>query len=139
MRIWGHLPTFKNEVRFYESNWFNFPDSEVAMGNLGVAYLNHGLANKSLDTWLEASRQNKLYDVPWYNLYSLCKQNGDLVGARRFLKMCLEAQTVHFPDQWQREFNELDHAIKNSVSIGELTNRVNKAIKEAKYECTGTV
>ena len=31
MRVWVHLPTFTNEVRFYESNCFNFPDSEVAM------------------------------------------------------------------------------------------------------------
>ena len=139
MRVWVHLPTFKNDVRFYESNWFNFPDSEVAMGNLGVAYINHGLANKGLDTWLEASRQNKLYDVPWYNLYSLCKQNGDIVGARRFLRMCLDAQTVHFPKQWEKEMQELETFISKSGSLQDFTQVINKSIKEAGYERAGTV
>lgn len=139
MRIWVHLPTFQNEVRFYESNWFNFPDSEVAMGNLGVAYLNHGMANKALDTWQEASRQNKFYDVPWYNLYSLCKQNGDIQGARRFLKMCLDAKTVHFPDQWKREMAELDNLIGKSGSIQDHIQLINKTIGEGHYERSGAV
>ena len=139
MRIWIHLPTFQNEVRFYESNWFNFPESEVAMGNLGVAYLNHGLANKALDTWQEASRQNKFYDVPWYNLYSLCKQNGDVLGAKKFLRMCLDAKTVHFPDQWKKEMQELEFLSHNVVSIQEITQRVNKSFKEGNYECAGSV
>lgn len=139
MRVWVHLPTFQNEVRFYESNFFNFPDSEVAMGNLGVAYLNHGMANKAMDTWQEASRQNKLYDVPWYNLYSLCKQNGDVHGARRFLRMCLNAKTVHFPEQWEKEMRDLDFLAQNVVSIQEITSNLNRRIAEGKYECPGNV
>jgi hypothetical protein len=136
MRIWVHLPTFRNEVRFYESNWFNFPGSEVAMGNLGVAYLNHGLPNKALDTWQEASRQNKFYDVPWYNLYSLCRQNGDIQGARRFLAMCLEAKIVHFPEQWKKELQEIENSISKMGSIQDFTQIINKSIREANYERT---
>jgi hypothetical protein len=139
MRVWVHLPTFQNEVRFYESNCINFPESEVAMGNLGVAYLNHGLANKSLDTWLEASRQNSLYDVPWYNLYSLCKQNGDLWGAKKFLTMCLNAKTIHFPDQWKKEMSELDGVLSKSISVQDVTLKVNKALKEANYGFAGVI
>ena len=135
MRIWVHLPTFKNEVRFYESNCFNFPESEVAMGNLGVAYLNHGMPNKSLDTWQEASRQNALYDVPWYNLYSICKQNGDIQGAKKFLTMCLNAKTIHFPDQWQKEMKELERLIQANIPILEFSKKLNQAIKEGNYEC----
>lgn len=112
MRIWVHLPTFANEVRYYESNCFNFPQSEVAMGNLGVAYLNHGMHYKAFDTWHEGTRQNPLYDVPFYNLYSICKQNGDIVSAKKFLLMCLNAKTVHFPDQWTKEMKELDNLIQ---------------------------
>lgn len=109
------------------------------MGNLGVAYLNHGMANKALDTWQEASRQNKFYDVPWYNLYSLCKQNGDIQGARRFLKMCLDAKTVHFPDQWKREMAELDNLIGKSGSIQDHIQLINKTIGEGHYERSGAV
>jgi len=111
MRVWVHLPTFANEVRYYESNCFNFPDSEVAMGNLGVAYMNHGMHYKAYDTWHEGTRQNPLYDVPWYNLYSICKQNGDLISAKKFLAMCLNSKTVHFSEQWQKEMKELEAII----------------------------
>ena len=138
MRIWVHLPTFQNEVRFYESNCFNFPQSEVAMGNLGVSYLNHGMHYKAFDTWHEASRQNSLYDVPWYNLYSICKQNGDLQGAKKFLMMCLNASTIHFPDQWKKEMVELDRLIQINIPIAEFSKRLNHAIKEGNYGSPGT-
>lgn len=133
MRVWVHLPTFQNEVRYYESNCFNFPDSEVAMGNLGVAYLNHGMAHKAFDTWHEGTRQNALYDVPWYNLYSICKQNGDLLGARRFLMMCLNAKTIHFPDQWSKELKEVDRLITTHRSLSDHMFEINKRIMEAGY------
>jgi len=120
MRIWVHLPTFNNEVRFYESNCFNFPNSEVAMGNLGVSYLNHGMPHKALDTWLEASRQNPLYDVPWYNLYSLAKQNGDIFNARNYLQKCLNAKVIHFPDMWKKELADLDAIITQAITDGKI-------------------
>ena len=120
MRIWVHFPTFYNEVRFYESNVFNFPTSEGAMGNLGVAYLNHGMPHKAIDTWFEATRQNPIYDVPWYNLYSLSKQNGDVIAARNFLKKCLDAKTVHFNKLWEKELAELDVIIAQAISDGRI-------------------
>lgn len=120
MRVWVHLPSFQNEVRFYESNVFNFPDSEVAMGNLGVSYLNHGMAHKAFDTWQEATRQNPLYDVPWYNLYSIYKQNGDIINARKALAKCLNSTVIHFPEQWTKELAELDAIIAQAVSDGRI-------------------
>lgn len=137
MRVWVHLPTFQNEVRFYESNIFNFPDSEVAMGNLGVSYLNHGMRFKCMDAWLEASRQNSTYDVPWYNLYQICRQNGDLVGAQNFLRMCLKAKTVHFREVWAKEMKDLERLISTQGSIADVSKRLTNAIKEGKYERAG--
>ena len=134
MRVWVHLPTFQNEVRFYESNCFNFPESEVAMGNLGVSYMNHGMPNKCTDTWMEASRQNPLYDVPWYNLYQICKQNGDLNGAYKFLNFCLKAKTVHFKDMWVKEMEELKKVMGMQGSIQDFSKKLNKSITEGNYE-----
>ena len=139
MRVWVHLPTFINEVRFYESNLFNFPYSEVAMGNLGVAYLNHGLHHKSMDTWLEASRQNTLYDVPWYNLYQICKQNGDLQGAFRFLTFCLKAKTIHFKEQWVKEMEDLKRFMSIQGSPQDFSKKLNQSIKEGNYDRAGTI
>ena len=129
MRIWVHLPTFQNEVRFYESNCFNFPESEVAMGNLGVSYMNHGMPNKCTDTWMEASRQNPLYDVPWYNLYQICKQQGDINGAHKFLSLCLKAKTVHFREQWVKEMEELQKIIKISKPLTKSMEEINASYR----------
>lgn len=118
MRVWFHLPSYKNEVRFYESNAYNFPDSEVALGNLGVAYLNHGLPGRAIDTWHEATRVNPHYDVPWYNLYSFAKQRGDVLGARDFLKKCINSKVVHFKTQWEKELAELETIILKATSQG---------------------
>ena len=133
MRVWIHLPSFRNEVRFYESNALNFPDSEVAMGNLGVAYLNHGLPGKAVDTWLEATRINPAYDVPWYNLYSFSKQNGFVLDAKSYIKKCLDAKLVHFPEIWNKEFAELEKIVSLVSPLSEHMNRINKAIQEANY------
>ena len=73
--------------------------------------MNHGMHYKAFDTWHEGTRQNPLYDVPWYNLYSICKQNGDLISAKKFLSMCLKSRTVHFQAQWEKEMNELEATI----------------------------
>jgi len=97
------------------------------------------MGHKAIDTWNEASRQNALYDVPWYNLYSICKQNNDLYGARKFLMMCLNAKTVHFPDQWKKEMVELEKVISMNVSIPDFTKAVNARIKEANYGRTGAL
>ena len=99
------------------------------MGNLGVAYMNHGLHNKCVDTWNEASRQNPLYDVPWYNLYQVCKQNGDINGAYRFLNMCLKAKTVHFKEQWTKEMEEVKQLMKISKPLNKWMEEINASYR----------
>jgi len=50
MRTYLHLPTYKNEVDYYVSNFLNFRQSEVALGNLGVAFINQGMHGAAVDT-----------------------------------------------------------------------------------------
>ena len=123
MRTFLHLPTFKNEVDFYGSNFMNFRKSEVALGNLGVAFMNQGMHGAAVDTWTLATKINPLYDVPWYNLYSVFKGNGRLKEARDFLKKCLDAKVVHFEKRWSDELKEIETRIelqKNPVTPTEL-------------------
>lgn len=112
MRTFLHLPTFKNEVDFYLSNWLNFRKSEVCLGNLGVAYINQGMHGSGVDVWFLASKINPLYDVPWYNLYSVFKSNGKLAEAKDFLQKCLNAKVVHFEDRWTKEMEELNKILE---------------------------
>lgn len=86
----------------------NFRKSEVALGNLGVAHINQGMPGMAVDTWMLATRINPLYDVPWYNLYSVFKGNGRLGEAKDFLKRCLDAKVVHFDKKWREEMVELE-------------------------------
>ena len=99
------------------------------MGNLGVSYMNHGMPNKCTDTWMEASRQNPLYDVPWYNLYQICKQQGDINGAHKFLSLCLKAKTVHFREQWVKEMEELQKIIKISKPLTKSMEEINASYR----------
>ena len=118
MRTYVHLPTFKNEVDFYSSNFVNFRKSEVSLGNLGVAFINQGMAGAAIDTWSLATKINPHYDVPWYNLYSVFKGNGRFEEARDFLKRCLDAKVVHFDKKWKEEFDQ----IEKIISIQKTTN-----------------
>lgn len=123
MRTFLHLSTYRNEIDFYLSNWLNFRKSEVALGNLGVAYVNQGMHGAAVDTWKLATQVNPLYDVPWYNLYSVFKGHGQLEMARDFLKNCLNAKVVHFEKKWGDELIELEKHIefqKNPVKPTEL-------------------
>lgn len=123
MRTFLHLPTFKNEVDFYASNFLNFRKSEVALGNLGVAFISQGMTGAAVDTWMMATQINPHYDVPWYNLYSVFKGNERLQEARDFLKKCLDAKIVHFDKKWNEELVLLDAKIqaqKNPVTPTEL-------------------
>lgn len=112
MRTFLHLPTYKNEVDFYASNFLNFRKSEVALGNLGVAFINQGMQGAAVDTWILATKLNPHYDVPWYNLYSVFKGSGRLGEARDFLKKCLDAKIVHFDKKWTEELAELEKNIE---------------------------
>ena len=111
MRTFLHLPTYKNEVDYYSSNFLNFRKSEVALGNLGVAFINQGMHGAAVDTWMLATKINPHYDVPWYNLYSVFKGNGRLSEARDFLRKCMDAKIVHFDKKWGEELKQLDDQI----------------------------
>lgn len=128
MRTWVHLPTFDNEIKFYQSNIFNFPDSEVAYGNLGVICASKGLNNWAIDAWKESARINDFYDVPHYNLYSAYKANRLFNEAKAELYKCLNAKTVHFENQWKVEMEKLEKVSKIHQDIAIINNEMNIAI-----------
>ena len=135
MRSFMHLPTFKNEIDFYYSNWWNFRKSEVSLGNLGVAYVNQGMSGAAVDMWFLATKINPLYDVPWYNLYSVFKGSGKFHEAKDFLTKCLNAKVVHFEDRWKDEMVRLDELIgKTSSPHDELFQKAKKAFEERNPE-----
>ena len=141
MRLWGHHYTYKDEFFFYHSNLLNFPESEVAWGNLGVSYLNRGMIGSAMDAWVEGIRRNKEYDVCWYNLASLLRSRGPLNPnyaplfyqlfpipeieqifqkdpTRSFLHLCrlclskaVSSRTCHFPKPWQEELSTLEREL----------------------------
>ena len=133
-----HLPTYDNELRFYLSNTWNFPKSEVAYGNLGVAYTSLGLVGASSDMWIVASTINPEYDVPYYNLYSkhkssafLAIQNGSYEQGLQGISQCipmlekvLSRKILHFPEGWKKELDELKQVAANP--IGFLLNEMNR-------------
>jgi tetratricopeptide (TPR) repeat protein len=134
MRCWVHLPTFNNEIEFYQSNVFNFPDSEVAYGNLGVVWNFSGCGGSAVDCWRKAIDINKFYDVPHYNLYSLMKNTGQLEQAEVHLKNCLNGKTVHFNEIWQKEYIQLQAVIARKKEVEELNKKLNEALNAKKYE-----
>lgn len=136
MRTWTHLPTFENEIKFYQSNIWNFPESEVAYGNLGVIYANNQFPGSAADTWMLASKINPLYDVPLYNLYSMFRGSGHLHQAREFLQRCLNSKVVHFPEIWTKELDRINSDILINRDLRDHIKQINHAIGEAKYERT---
>jgi protein O-mannosyl-transferase len=108
MRTWQHLPTYCEETRFYMSNIWNFPDSEVSMANLGVILMRAGLQGMAMDYWSAAIKINPDYDVPYYNLYSTQKLKGDFVNARKNLIGAINTPTCHFRDMWTKELANFD-------------------------------
>lgn len=134
MRTWAHIPTFDNDMKFYQSNIWNFPDSEVAYGNLGVIYANKQLSGAAADAWLIATNINPFYDVPHYNLYSMFKGGRQFKQAKEFLQRCLNAKVVHFPDIWHKEMAELDAMIVVDQKAQETNQRINDALNQKRYE-----
>jgi len=128
VRTWMHLPTYKDEIAFYRSNAFNFPKSEVALGNLGVTYINNGMAGSAIDSWLEAIKINPLYDVPHFNLYSVFRNNGMVMQAYDHLKKCLDAKTVHFNKEWANEKLRCEEFMKVMRPLNEYTTELNKKV-----------
>ena len=126
-KTWDYLPTYDNELRFYQSNNWNFQKSEVAMGNLGVTYTRMGLEDTAKDTWMVATHLNPDYDVPWVNIFYQFRSkgfslinNGDYISGLSklkeglpFLEKALQCKICHFPEQWKKEYSELANAIRN--------------------------
>ena len=131
MRTFLFLPTFKNEIDFYLSNWLNFRKSEVALGNLGVAYINQGMPGAAVDTWTLSTRLNPLYDVPWYNLYSVFRGNGRLQEAWQFINNCLNAKVVHFKDRWVQEREELKKIMEGQQLTPKVENQTQQVFMDS--------
>lgn len=134
MRSLMHVWTFKDHVSFYTSNVMNFPKSEVAYGNLGVAYQAKGASGTAYDFWMEATKINPHYDVPWYNMHSLLKTQGALEQSREYLQKCMDAKVVHFKDTWQKEMDELNSAILKKQCFESLNKELNDAINAGRPE-----
>ncbi len=124
MRTLVHLPTYNEEVSFYQSNVWNFPDSEVAFGNLGVTYMKCNLISSAIDMWQIAIKINPTYDVAHYNISSVYKQKGDLNGARGFLQKAVESPQCHFKDLWTKELAQLDHEINYVNELNALSQQL---------------
>lgn len=136
-----HMPTYENELKFYLSNTWNFPSSEVAFGNLGVTYASAGLSGAANDMWLISSNLNPDYDVPQYNLFSRTKsqglmliQNGSyeqgiqtLAQSIPVLDRVLSCKVLHFPEVWKKELEELKNIVSNPISL--LVNELGRLHK----------
>ena len=131
MRTWAHLPTYDNEIKFYQSNLWNF-NSEVALGNLGVVYKRVGLDGMAVDSWKMATQVNDSYDVPHYNLYSIMKFAGALDQARYHLEKALNAKVCHFDKLWKEELSQLNNSIYLTQSSVSHINRIRKAMEEVR-------
>lgn len=139
MRVWVHLPTFSDETRFYESNYWNFPNSEVALGNLGVVCMGRGHVGTAVDVWKKSAELNPFYDVAHYNLYSVFRSNGMMQMAREYMQKCLNSKTVHFPDQWKKEAEDIEKQAISSQNINDIGTQLYKHQKEANYERYNTI
>lgn len=124
MRTWVHLPTYNEEVSFYQSNIWNFPDSEVAFGNLGVTYMRCNLLGSAIDMWQIALKINPNYDVAHYNIHSVLKQRGDFINAREHLKKAVESPQCHFKELWTKELQGLEHEIQYIQELNVLSQQL---------------
>lgn len=130
-RTMVHMPTYENELKFYLSNTWNFSKSEVAFGNLGVAYASTGLGGAANDMWVISGSLNPDYDVPHYNIFSRTKtqgmtyiQNGayeqgiqTLASSIPMIDKVLSCKVLHFPDVWRKERDELAAIVNNPVGL----------------------
>ncbi|MBU2052572.1 hypothetical protein KKH13_05185 [Patescibacteria group bacterium] len=134
MRTWAHIPTFLNEESFYESNIKNFPDSEIAYGNLGVIQNMVGKHGTAVDTWIQAIKINPFYDVPHCNLFGSFQANGMLEQARHHIIQALNCKIVHFKDRFEEDLKNIDKMLAKKRAMDDLNNRINIAINTGNYE-----
>lgn len=134
MRTWAHLPTYYNELMFYQSNVWNHPTSEVAYGNLGVTYLRMQLPGSAVDHWNLGGKVNQDYDVNWYNLYSIYRGQHMFDQAKQFLLRALSCTTCHFPKEWRDELNTLDMEIQWQKALAPVPNDQKDAWQKAQLE-----
>jgi len=132
MRTWVHLPTFGDEIPFYQSNIWNFPASEVAFANLGVTYMKRGLIGSAVDMWLIGTNINPNYDVAWYNLSSTLKTKGQLGKSLEFLKKAIESPQCHFKETWVKELQLLEHEMGYLKELDELQRQLTKIAEDPK-------
>jgi hypothetical protein len=130
MRTWVHLPTYQDEVLYYQSNIWNFPDSEVAFSNLGVTYLKLNLYGSAMDMWAISVKINPNYDVGYYNMSSVMRQKGDLVRAREYLLKAVSSPACHFKETWDKELIQLDHELAYIQELNQLSERLNQIEKD---------
>ena len=130
MRTWAHLPTYQDEVQFYQSNIWNFPDSEVAFANLGVVFTRCNLIGSAMDMWMIATKINPDYDVGYYNLHSFCKQQGNLTKAKEFLEKAINSKHCHFKELWTKELEQLNHEIGYVDERNKLTQQISELSKD---------
>ena len=130
MRTWSHLPTYDDQLKYWQSNLWNYPKADAAYGNIGVIYNAMGYPGAGMDAWIMGTKVNPEYDVPHYNLSSqfrsrgmLLLQNGhfeeglnNLKAAYPFLEKAVNCKICHFRDTWKRELNELKAMIDDPKS-----------------------
>lgn len=137
MRTWQHLPTFQNEITFYQSNIWNFPKSEVALSNLGAVYMKCGLGGSAVDMWNIATRLNPQYDVPFYNLYSVFRAQRQWGMARGYIIKAIESPLSHFKVRWQKELEGFDKEATFFTNF--MTLRAQRKFQEARALLVATL
>ena len=132
MRVWVHLPSFGDEIPFYQSNIWNFPNSEVAFANLGVTYMKRGLIGSAVDMWLIGTNINPHYDVAWYNLSSTLKTKGQLEQSLNYLKKAIESPQCHFKETWIKELKLLEHEMGYLKELDSLQKQLAQIAEDPK-------
>jgi len=130
-RTWLHLPTYDDELRFYLSNTWNYPNSEVAYANLGCTWIRIGAVGSALDAWHASSKANPDYDVPYANIYfnhragaMMDIEHGNYESAiekfkvaHKYIDACCKCSVKHFKDDWERELASVTAWITNPLVL----------------------
>ena len=103
----------------------------MSLGNLGVAYINQGMPGAAVDMWTLSTKLNPLYDVPWYNLYSVFRGNGRMEEAFQCINNCLNAKVVHFKERWEKEREELKQIIEGKNLAPKVGNQQSQVLMDS--------